>query len=184
MGTGLMVTDGKYKLGSFIEGGTGSNSHDLEQPDELPERFESGTINTPGAIALGAGIDFVNKIGIERIHIHEQRLCEIFTQEMRKNKNVILYSSNSKKANDKSLTVPAVPTVPIVPFNIKGKDSATAANLLSQAGFCLRGGLHCSYFAHKKMNTLGVGMIRMAPSVFNTKKEIYSLIKAVNKLTD
>ncbi|MCL1904313.1 MAG: aminotransferase class V-fold PLP-dependent enzyme [Oscillospiraceae bacterium] len=52
MGTGLLITDGKYNLNTLIEGGTGSNSHDLNQPDELPERFESGTINTPGVVAL------------------------------------------------------------------------------------------------------------------------------------
>lgn len=52
MGTGLIITDDKYKLGTLIEGGTGSNSHDLNQPDELPERFESGTINTPGGVCL------------------------------------------------------------------------------------------------------------------------------------
>lgn len=61
MGTGLMLTDGKYPLNTFMEGGTGSASESVEQPDFLPDRFESGTINTPGAIALGAGVDFVTR---------------------------------------------------------------------------------------------------------------------------
>jgi len=52
MGTGLLITDGKYRLKTFIEGGTGSNSSTLEQPNDLPDRFESGTINTPGGVAV------------------------------------------------------------------------------------------------------------------------------------
>lgn len=55
MGTGVLVTDGKYPLSTLIEGGTGSASGEIDQPDFLPDSFESGTINTPGAIALGRG---------------------------------------------------------------------------------------------------------------------------------
>ncbi|MCL2633690.1 MAG: aminotransferase class V-fold PLP-dependent enzyme [Oscillospiraceae bacterium] len=172
MGTGLMLTDAKYKLRTFTEGGTGSNSRDLEQPDNLPDRFECGTVNTAGIIALGAGIDFVTEKKITRIHDYEMNLCEMLINALKKNPKITLYFD---KMDDTR--------VPLVPFNIIGTDSATAANSLSEAGFCLRGGFHCAFLAHKKMNTLNTGVIRFAPSVFNNKSEVQALIKAVGKLT-
>jgi selenocysteine lyase/cysteine desulfurase len=71
---------------------------------------------------------------------------------------------------------------PLVPFNIEGLESSETARLLSEAGICLRGGLHCSFFAHKKINTLEIGAARMAPSVFNTKKEVLTLIKQIERI--
>lgn len=169
MGTGLLVTDGKYSLKSLIEGGTGSNSNTLEQPDILPDRFESGTVNTPGVIALGAGIDFINKTGITHIYDHERELCEQFIEQVKDIKKVRLYYD---KFDDKR--------IPVVPFNIEGFESVRTANMLSQAGICLRGGLHCSYLAHKKLNTLDTGVVRFSPSVFNSKREVAMLAKQIN----
>ena len=165
MGTGLLVADGKYKLRTFMEGGTGSNSHSLEQPLDLPDRYESGTVNTPGVIGLGCGIDFVNKIGFERIYSCERKLCELFVQEVSQNKRIKLYFDNFDGR------------VPLVPFNIVGTESSSAARSLSEKGICVRGGLHCAFMAHKKIGTLETGAMRMAPSVFSGKKEVMALVK-------
>jgi selenocysteine lyase/cysteine desulfurase len=170
MGTGLLITDGKYRLKTFVEGGTGSNSRNLEQPDDLPDRFESGTINTPGVIALGEGIEFVRKIGVERIYSHERELCEFFIAHMKKLDKVNIYFDSLDGRT------------PLVPFNIDGLESYETARLLSEAGVCLRGGLHCSFLAHKKMNTLEIGAARMAPSVFNTKKEVMYLVRCIERI--
>ena len=183
MGTGLLITDGKYKLRAFAEGGTGSNSRSLDQPEELPDRFESGTINTPGVIALGAGIDFIRKIGIQRIYSHERELCELFMEEVQKPPSansggdaskVKLYFDKFDKFDDTRL--------PLVPFNVEGMESFKTANLLSEAGFCLRGGLHCSPLAHKKLGTLETGAARFAPSAFSNKREVMALVRAIRGL--
>jgi cysteine desulfurase family protein len=172
MGTGLMVTDGKFRLRTIIEGGTGSFSKDIEQPEVLPDRFESGTINTSGAIALGAGLNFVNEKTIPRIYKHEHDLCALFYNEMKQNKKIRLYTDTY--GDDR---------VPLVPFNIDGIESTEAAALFSGEGFYLRGGFHCAYLAHKKMGTQDVGAVRFAPSAFTTKNEVLSFIKAVNKIS-
>src|SRR5678815_5274372 len=52
----------------FILGGTGSLSHALSQPDFLPDKFESGTLNIPGIVGLNEGIKFIRKEGIENIY--------------------------------------------------------------------------------------------------------------------
>ena len=171
MGTGLLITDGKYRLKTIIEGGTGSASKEIEQPEFLPDRFESGTINTPGAVALGAGVDFVRQKGIDVIRNHEWTLCKYAHDALKKQPKIVLYPSDYTKAY-----------APLFSFNIKGKSSEETASLLSDLGFCLRGGFHCAFLAHKKLGTLETGTVRFAPSVFTTKNEVTAFIRAVDRI--
>ena len=171
MGTGLMITDNKFRLQTLIEGGTGSASSDPEQPDFLPDRFESGTINTSGAIALGSGVAFVREKGITTIYEHEWQLCRHAHTHLKQNKSILLYGDFDRSC------------APILSFNIKGMTSEETAAKLSDMGFYLRGGLHCAYLAHRKLGTLNTGTVRFAPSVFTTKGEVNAFIRAVNKIT-
>jgi len=68
---GLYVREG-LSLKEMKQGGTGSLSHLLEQPDILPDRYESGTLNGPGIVGLGAGIRYIMKTGIKNIRRHEE----------------------------------------------------------------------------------------------------------------
>ena len=107
-----------------MEGGTGSASESVEQPDFLPDRFESGTINTPGAIALGAGVDFVTRRTPERILSHETALCRSFCSQLRRIPGIIVYS-----------TIDDQPELyaPVVSFAVEGVPSAEASAALSSA---------------------------------------------------
>ena len=171
MGTGLLVTDGKYRLKTLIEGGTGSLSKEPAQPDFLPDRFESGTINTAGAISLGAGVDFVNSKGIGNIRAHENALCRRFFEGMAKQPAVKLYSDGFDER-----------FAPVIPFNIGDLPAEKSSQLLSDAGFALRGGFHCAYPAHRKIGTAEQGAVRFSPSVFNTMTEVNALIRAVGRI--
>ncbi len=172
MGTGLMVTDGQYRLNTLVEGGTGSASKELAQPEFLPDRFESGTINTAGAISLGAGIDFLRGRGEEVVYRHEMEICRRFFSEIRKNPKIRLYSDGFDER-----------FVPVIPFNIGSMPSEEAAGKLSAFGFCLRGGFHCAYPAHKKIGTAEQGAVRFSPSVFSTMNETMALVRAVNRIS-
>lgn len=172
MGTGLMITDGKYRLSTIVEGGTGSASKELMQPEFLPDRFESGTINTAGAISLGAGVDFVKNKGLDVIYNHEMSLCRRFYNELSKNPNISLYTGT-----------PDERYAPVVPFNIKGLSSEETAGKLSSEGFCLRGGFQCAYPVHKKMGTEETGAVRFSPSVFSTTGETNGLIRAISRIS-
>ena len=171
MGTGLMMTDGKYRLSTIVEGGTGSNSKELAQPEFLPDRFESGTINTAGAVSLGAGIDFVRNKCIDVIYNHEILLCRRFYTELSKNSAVSLYTG-----------YPDERYAPVVPFNIKGLGSEDTAAKLSRMGFCLRGGFQCAYPVHKKIGTSETGAVRFSPSVFSTMNETNALLRAISRI--
>ena len=169
-GTGLLVTDGKYKINPIMEGGTGSASMEKEQPDLLPDGLESGTINTSGAIGLGAGIRFVKKLGMDRIYSHESKLCRIFIHETENIGRITIYRGDTENY------------LPIVSFNAAGLSANETAAKLSDMGFALRGGLHCSGLAHTSLGTVPDGTVRFSPSVFNSEKEVYALASAIKKI--
>lgn len=165
-GTGLLITDGKYKIHPIIEGGTGSSSTGLKQPDFLPDSLESGTMNVLGAISLKSGIDFINRIGVESIRRHEERMCDIFINGLKNDKRIKIYRRNECEY------------VPIVSFNISGVPSEKTAQLLSEKGFCLRAGFHCAALAHSTLGTDN-GTVRFAPSVFSREKDVIRLVKTI-----
>ena len=166
-GTGLMILGSdKIKLNTLIEGGTGSNSFEITQPCFPPDRYESGTINTSGLIALGAGIDFVS--GRNDIYEHELKLCRYAYKELSCINGVITYGGNYVQGKK----------TPVLPFNIEGLDSTEAEEHYNQAGILMRSGLHCAPLAHQFLGTIDSGTIRMSPSVFNKAIEVEKFIEA------
>lgn len=167
-GTGLLITDGSFPISPIIEGGTGSASLELDQPDYMPDRLESGTLNTVGILSLEAGIRFINKTGIGCIWNHETMLCNLLISGISCLDRIRIY-------RDERIGV----YLPIVLFNIDGLTSNETANLLSDMGFALRGGLHCAGLAHSVIGTVPDGGVRFSPSVFNTENEVKALISAI-----
>lgn len=172
MATGFLAIDDGVTLDTIIEGGTGSSSLQLSQPDFLPDRLESGTLSNSNIIALGAGIDFVNKKGIENIYNHELALCSYVYDELNKNDNIDLYAPKPKK--DLS--------APIISFNYKDYSSEKTASLLANKGIAVRAGLHCAPLAHKSFNTHSRGTVRFSPSAFTTHNECEIFINSLKKL--
>lgn len=169
-GTGLLISDGKYKIPSFMQGGTGNSSQSLIQPELMPESLESGTVNVPGIISMQAGIEFVKSIGINRIFSHEDRICRRFISELRKIKNITVYREASAEY------------VPIVSFNINDMKSEAAAEKLAEKGYCLRAGYHCSALAHSQLGT-DSGTIRFSPSVFSKESDSVKLAGEIYRLS-
>lgn len=174
MGTGLLITDGKFPLNTIIEGGTGSASESVLQPDFTPDRFESGTINAAGVVALGEGVRFVKRHTPEAILEHELKLCERFCAAASQIDGIVLH--NRITPQNRGLYAP------VVSFNFESLSSEEGARLLSENGFYMRGGLHCAPLAHKKLGTISGGTIRFSPSAFNTAREVDMLVGTLNKL--
>ena len=171
-GTGVLILSNECNgMDTLIEGGTGSNSKSFSQPDFLPDRFESGTQNTFGIIALGKGIEFVRNEKIINIRKKESELIRFLYDEFLNSKYVWVYNEFDEKK-----------FVPILSFNIKDMTGEETATLLSQEGIATRGGFHCNVSAHKFYRTEDVGTVRVSVSHFNTKKDINYLINSVNKI--
>ncbi len=165
-GTGLMILSENVTLDTIIEGGTGSVSAELEQPSFLPDRFESGTINTVGILSLSAGINHIKRLGINNIYAKEFSFCKRIYEALKTIDSAKIYIDEFKE--DKF--------VPIVLFNSDKYTSIQIVEKLNDRGFATRGGLHCAPLAHKTLSTQDNGAVRISPSVFNTSSEINSLI--------
>ena len=168
-GTGIMYLGDRVKADTLIEGGSGSSSEIPVQPEYLPDRFESGTLNAPGIGGLAQGIQFVTDTGAGNIHLCEKRLAEYTINELKKIKNVELYTNKASSG--------------VVAFNIGDNDSVEMANLLSEKyRIMVRGGLHCSYLSHRAQNTLKNGCIRASFSCFNTKNEVEKFLNIIDTI--
>lgn len=172
MGTGMLIINSDAWLDTLTEGGTGNNSAQLEQPEDYPERLESGTINVPGIIGLKAGMDFVNECGINNLHRKETCLMQRVYDCLESIPNAVLYRP---RPNENS--------VPLISFNLLGLDSSETGQLLSQKGIAARTGLHCAVMAHKQFKTQDSGTVRISPGAFNTVGQIEFLNKTLKTIT-
>jgi len=170
-GTGGLYIGSGVLLEPLIQGGTGSKSESLEQPEDLPDKFESGTPNTPGIAGLGAGIRFINSKGQAWIRRHEQGLVARFLDGLEQMKKIEIYGPKD----------PAL-QVPVVSINVKGQDSSEIAFILDKVfDIACRSGLHCAPMAHKTMGTLERGTVRFSFSVFNTEAEVDRTLEALER---
>ena len=168
-GTGIMYLNSKIMADTLIEGGSGSLSEVLEQPEYLPDRFESGTLNAPGIGGLAQGVQFVTDTGAQNIHLYEKRLADYMIQEMKKIRKVNLCTKQAESG--------------VVAFNIGEADSVEVANLLSEKySVMVRGGLHCSMLSHRTQNTLEKGCVRASLSCFNTKNEVEKFLNIIDTM--
>ena len=167
-GTGIFYVKDGIELSTLEEGGTGSSSISLSQPLELPDRFESGTLNTPGIAGLCEGIKFINKIGIKNIYLDEMNLIEQLLFELNKLSFIKVYGKKNIKGRGAVLS-----------FNIEGIDSSIVAERLNDENIAVRTGYHCTALIHKVIETEKRGTIRVSPGYFNTCDDIDNFIKAI-----
>jgi cysteine desulfurase family protein len=167
---GLYIKEG-LSLKSFKVGGTGSSSNSMKQPNEIPDKFESGTLNTPGIAGLCAGIDFIKKIGVNNIYKEEMSLLEELLLELKKLPFVKIYGSNTLENKASVLS-----------FNIEGIDASIVGEELNEANIAVRTGYHCAALIHKVIGTEYMGTVRVSPGYFNTSKDIEDLIKSIIKI--
>ena len=169
MGLGVLICH-KNIESTIIEGGTGFNSLESVQPRELPERLESGTVNLPAIMGLGAGIDFVKQKGAQNLYNSEMNLAMKAYANLKNHSYIELYTPFFKKGE----------YVPVIPFNFKGLTGEKGAELLGNYGIAVRGGYHCAPLAHRYMNTLENGTVRLSFSAFNEGREIEYFNSLIN----
>jgi cysteine desulfurase family protein len=171
-GTGILYIREGLNIDIFKEGGTGSRSEDLFQPDLLPDKYESGTHNTPGIVGLNEGVKFIFKDGIDKIKEHEEELCKYMLERLDEVPNIKIYGP--KDANKRAS---------VISINIGNMDSGEITFLLdSEYDIATRSGIHCAPLAHKTLGTLEQGAVRFSIGYFNTKEEIDKAITALKQI--
>lgn len=172
MGTGMLILrDPGDPLGTLVEGGTGTQSRSMSQPEDPPERYESGTINVPGILGLRAGMEFVKRKKPERIWQGEMELVRFLYHRLSRIPGVQLYTPEPKEPW----------FLPVLSFNIDGIPNETVGERLAKAGIAVRCGLHCAPAAHDKFGTPD-GTVRVVPSAFTRREEMAALAARVQEL--
>jgi len=172
-GTGALYIGERVNLDSLREGGTGSHSESEEQPQDLPYKFESGTVNSVGISGLGAGLKYIFSEGLEKIRAHEQSLTGRLIEGLLRIAGVTLYTAKDRARQ-----------AAIISFIVEGYDPGEAGTILDQAfDIKVRTGLHCAPAAHKTVGTYPLGTIRLSPGYFNTAEEINLTLEALRKIT-
>ncbi|HVJ48788.1 aminotransferase class V-fold PLP-dependent enzyme [Desulfitobacterium sp.] len=169
-GVGGLYLRKDLRLTPLKEGGTGTNSESLFQPETSPERYESGTLNTPGIAGLASGIKFILQEGIERIKEKERILTERLLKGLEAIPGVSVYGPSL-----------GIERAPVISFNIEGMEPSEVSFILDQSfEIASRPGLHCAPDAHESIGTLSKqGTVRFSLGYFNTIGEVDFCLEAI-----
>lgn len=171
-GTGVLYVSPDIHLQSVFEGGTGSLSNQLYQPDFLPDQLEIGTLNTPGILGLGKGVEYIQKNTPKKLLSHKLELIQYAFEALSEMKNIRLYHNGDFSQS-----------VGILSFNVSDRYSEQIAYLLSREyQISTRGGFHCAPLAHQELGTHRQGTVRISPGYKTNKKEIVQFVDAVNRI--
>lgn len=170
--TGIGVLYGKYELLNDMDvltygGGMNSyfeedNSYELK---DVPFRFEGGTQNIAGVIGLGSAIDYINSVGLDKIHEYELELKNFAVSELEKIPNINIYNKNSDSG--------------ILVFNIDKVFSQDTAIFLNRFNICVRSGNHCAKILKDEIGITNT--CRASFYLYNTKEEILKLVEALRR---
>ncbi|EKO1914209.1 aminotransferase class V-fold PLP-dependent enzyme [Clostridium botulinum] len=173
-GIGGFIIDDKLNniATNFIEGGTGSLSESTLQPDFLPDKFESGTMNTPGIAGLLAGIEYINEEGLNIIKEREEYLSREFINGLLNIDSIKVYGPLDASLRTATISI-----------NSSKIDNSELGFLLdNKFGIMVRTGLHCAPLAHKTIGSFPQGTLRFSFGVFNDIKDINYALYALNSI--
>jgi len=174
-GTGGLVIGERVDVGRMrplMRGGTGSNSESEAQPEFLPDKFESGTLNVVGLAGLEAGVRWLIEQGIEDLRSQERELTARLIEGLREIPGVQVRG-----------TLDASRQLPVVSFTIEGMDPGEIGlRLDEESGVAARVGLHCSPATHRTIGTFPTGTVRFSLSAFTTVNDVDYALEAVRGL--
>ncbi len=171
-GTGGIYIKPGLRVNPLKEGGTGSLSESLEQPDYMPDRLESGTPNTPGIAGLMAGVKFILETGRDQIRRHEQYLTAALLEGMQNIEGIKVYGPAESSRR-----------TAVIAFNYEGMDCGELSMRLEhEYGISTRSGLHCAPLAHQTVGSLQRGACRLSPGYFSTETQIETVLQAIYKI--
>ena len=157
---------------AFIEGGTGSLSSSIIQPDFLPDKFESGTLNAPGIAGLLESINYIKSQGIDSIRAHEDNLCKHLIDGLLNIPSIEVYGFTEVSRRTAAISLNST----------KIDNSELGFILDSEYGITTRTGLHCAPLAHETIGTYPSGTLRFGIGPFNDIKDISYTLNSLNTI--
>jgi len=170
---GLYIREG-INLKPLKYGGTGSLSDEEYQPDFMPDKYESGTLNLVGIAGLGEGVRYVMREGVDAIRKREIKLTQGLIDGLLACPNVKVYGG-----------LDAENQVGVLSFNIYDLSSSESSMYLEdEFDILCRSGLHCAPSAHKTIETFPKGTIRFSLGIFSTQDDVHISVNAVRKIAE
>lgn len=164
--------DTAAKMKPLYEGGTGSISDRVEQPDFLPDKFESGTLNTLGVVGLGAAVKYLKTVGLNHIRSKEMALTRRLLEGLKGLPAITIYGPQDAELQTGTIAV-----------NFAEIDNAELCFVLDrQFGIMTRPGLHCAPLAHQSMGTFPEGALRFSIGHYTTAEEIDYAIASLQEI--
>lgn len=171
-GTGFLYVVEGIDLDPLLVGGTGGQSSGPDQPVVLPERFESGTLNTPGIAGLSAGIDFLRERGFASLRSKESRQVGYLLEGLRDIPGIAIHGP-----------LTAEERCSVISITVAGLDPSTIGfHLDNDYAISVRTGLHCAFSAHKTIGTLPEGTVRVSTGYFTSDDDIEEFLKAIRTI--
>jgi cysteine desulfurase / selenocysteine lyase len=176
IGTGFLYCNNKSvdKLEPLnLGGGTvldvNEGEFDLE---DVPSRFEAGTQNIAGFIGLGAAVNYIKRIGLNKIQVHSEKLTEQLYQQITDIENTVVYGSPENIYG-------------IVAFNIDGVNAHDVAKIVDeQENICIRSGNHCAIPAIRHIGAFEQGgTVRASVHYYNTEEEIQVFVETLREIS-
>ena len=162
-GTGILLCNRVPQ--PLLQGGTGSLSESRTMPEELPDAGEPGTLNVPGIAGLDAGMQWVMREGMEKIHLRESTAVKLCAQGL-KNMGFQVFCGENQGGT----------------LSFVGKeDCEQIARRLSQQGIAVRSGLHCAPLAHESAGTLKTGTVRVSFGHDATRQQVRRFLQSMNE---
>lgn len=175
-GTGGMIIDPEMveRTKSFIEGGTGSKSDQLTQPEMLPDKYEAGTMNTAGIAGLNAAFKYIKNQGPDMIRKKKKKLTYLLCRGLEDISGIELLGPDPDEERTSTAAI-----------TWDGGDTAElSVKLDREHGIMTRSGLHCAPLVHKMLGTYPRGALRFSIGYFNTEEDIKKTIRAVKEIVN
>lgn len=175
-GTGGLILGERVdtrRLTPLLQGGTGSHSAFEEQPDFLPDRYESGTLNTVGLAGLRAALHWLTERGIDAIRAHEMQMTQQMLDGLSAIPGVTVHGIRDAARQTATISC-----------TIDGNDAGEIGLQLDEIyDIQCRVGLHCAPAAHKTLGTFPAGTIRFGFGAFTTADDVQAVLQAVELVT-
>jgi cysteine desulfurase/selenocysteine lyase len=171
--TGIGVLYGKEKwlmdMPPYQGGGDMVENVTFEKTtyNELPFKFEAGTMNYPAAIGLAAALKYISSLGRENIRLREEELLHYATDRLSEIEGLKIYGKSDNK-------------ISIISFLLKDIHMYDTGMILDKLGVAIRTGTHC---AQPVMDRFGIsGTVRVSMCFYNTLEEIDILVTGIGKV--
>lgn len=174
LGTGVLAIKPGFEenIKSTRQGGTGTTSESLRQPESMPEKLESGNHNAPGIFGLDAACGWLLEVGVDKIHEREQALVNQLIAGMTGISKIQVHGRSEN-----------VEAVGVVSVSFQNAEPQVVSSLLDQHfGIETRAGLHCSPLAHQTLRTFEGGTVRFSVGPFTTAEQIDRTLEAVAQI--